>query len=249
MLLALTTPTGNRSPLPPIARTLPQAELIHKALVSRAANGGTVHCPELTGRDDAGELLRGHRHAHILPVDLDEDGHLDHVLVYASMGLGHTAQQAIRGLQRTWTKGLDADLRLAVAGHGSLLDLQRLPAPLSQGIAALTGGPEGASTWRSLTPLVLPRYLKRRGPNTIEGQVNAELKSRDLPPARIEVLPWSDRTLKVRHVVRVRRRPAQPPPVDVPHVLRLIFDRPVRGPLSIGYASHYGLGLFAVEQA
>ena len=35
MLLALTTPGGNKSALPSITRTLPQAELLHKALISK----------------------------------------------------------------------------------------------------------------------------------------------------------------------------------------------------------------------
>ena len=42
MLLALTTPSGNRSALPPCTRTLPQAELFHRAIVGRVAKGERV---------------------------------------------------------------------------------------------------------------------------------------------------------------------------------------------------------------
>jgi CRISPR-associated protein Csb2 len=49
MLLALTTASGNRSALPPCSRTLPQAELFHRAIVGRVGKGKRVHCPELTG--------------------------------------------------------------------------------------------------------------------------------------------------------------------------------------------------------
>lgn len=54
MLLAITTASGNRSALPPVTRTLPQAELFHRAIVGCVGNGHKVHCPELTGKDEAG---------------------------------------------------------------------------------------------------------------------------------------------------------------------------------------------------
>ncbi len=106
MLLALTTASGNRSALPPSSRTLPQAELFHRAIVGRVGKGQSVHCPELTGKDENGRPLReNHAHAHTLPVDLDGDGHLDHLIIYARMGLGAAAQHAIRTVRKTWTKG------------------------------------------------------------------------------------------------------------------------------------------------
>ena len=76
MLLALTTPSGSKSALPAVARTLPQAELIHRALVSKVGFGREP-CPEIIGRDEAGETLKGHGHCHLLPVDMDGDGLLD----------------------------------------------------------------------------------------------------------------------------------------------------------------------------
>ena len=63
-------------------------------------------------------------------------------------------------------------------------------------------------------------------------------------PAKISNL--SDLARRLRHYVRARRR-ASPPPVDAGHVLQLNFADPVRGPLALGYASHFGLGLFAAE--
>ncbi len=246
MLLALTTPSGSKSALPVVGRTLPQAELIHRALVSQAGNGQRATCPEITGKDEHGEPLKNHQHAHILPVDLDLDGHIDHVLIYARMGLGRAAQQAIRSLRRTWTKR-GPDLQMALAGQGQLSDLRRIPEPLRSGITAHLAGEQGARTWTSATPFVLPRHAKRRGANTLEGQILAELTSRDLPPAQVLVLPWDSRTLKLRHAVRVRRHPARIPPSDAGYAIRLVFEQPVVGPISLGYAAHFGLGLFIAE--
>lgn len=246
MLLALSTPSGNRSALPPCARTLPQAELLHSAIVSRLARGQRVQCPELTGRDEQGKpLSNGHRHAHVLPVDLDADGHLDHVIVYASMGLGEVAQRSIRTLRRTWTKGGVGELQVALAGAGDLDSLRLLPPPLNARIERLLAPPGGSRIWQSVTPFVPPRFIKRRGINTLIGQIDAELASRGLPSVEgLEVLPWNADTLALRHFVRRRQRGGMQPPVDVGYTLRLHFSEPVVGPLILGYASHFGLGLF-----
>jgi CRISPR-associated protein Csb2 len=245
VLLALTTPSGKASALPRRTRTLPQAELLHRALVARVGAGEPIECPELTGKDQRGRPLTGHGHAHIHPVDLDGDGHLDHVLIHAPMGLGAVAQQAVRSLRRTWTKGGVGELQVAVAGLGELADLRRLPSPLDMGIRALLGPPGGARSWTSATPFVPPRHIKRRGKNTLEGQVQAELASRGLPIGTVEVLPWDGERRELRHVIRVRRHPARPPPVDAGFVLRLVLDRPALGPITLGYGVHFGLGLFA----
>lgn len=244
MLLALTTPSGNRSALPLRRRALPQAELLHRALVAKVGGGLRTDCPELTGKDATGKPLTGHQHAHLLPVDLDGDGHLDHVIVHAPMGLGPNAQRALRGLKRTWTKGGVGELRVALAGQGALDDLRALPAPLDMGITALLGSRMGARIWTSFSPLVLPRYKKVRGANTLSSQVNSELASRGLPPAAVEALAWDDVTLPLRHAIRVRRPPAKPPPVDTGFAVRLVFEQPVHGPIALGYGAHFGLGVF-----
>jgi CRISPR-associated protein Csb2 len=246
MLLALTTPSGKLSALPPCSRTLPQAELFHSAIVSRAANGRRIHCPELTGRDERGRPLRDcHRHAHILPLDLDGDGRLDHIIVHAPRGLGDAAQRAIRTLRRTWAKGGVGDLQLALAGSGNLDAFRSLPAPLGRHIEQLLGPRQGARVWVSATPFVPPRFLKRSGANTLLGQINSELSSRGLAPAKqLDVLPHSAEIISLRHYVRCRRRGGTPPPIDVGYALRLQFAEPITGPLTLGYASHFGLGMF-----
>lgn len=247
-LLALTTASGNAGALPSVSRGLPQAEMLHRALVARAGLGEAVDCPELTGRAGDGTPLKGHRHAHIIPLDLDDDGRLDHVVIHAPMGLGAAAQQAVRHLKRTWTKGGVGELRVAVAGFGGMDLLRGLPDGLGRAASRVLGPEDaGCHTWCSITPFVAPRFMKRRGLNTLEGQVLAELSSRKLPPARVEVLPWTGQILRMRHAVRVRRPPAAPPPVDAGVALRLTFEQPVRGPLTLGYGSHFGLGLFGAD--
>ena len=268
MLLSLTNATRNDHALPPVTRTLPQAELLHKALVGIAAKKG-VPPSVLTGRDKDSQPLKGdHEHAHVMPLDLDCDGHLDHILIWALMGLNVEAQSAIRAARKTFTKGGVEPLRLAVAATGSLADLERLPGGLGDQIGRLVGSGD-ARVWETLTPFVPPRYVKARGKNSLTEQVRAELRSRNLlaPEAVHQLAPDlgssrhirlaegasgdspKDRDLRwsrLRHFI-LTRRDGPEPPIRCGFAIRIEFGRPIRGPLALGYASHFGLGLFRCQ--
>lgn len=242
MLLSMATANRNDHALPNIIRTLPQAELLHEALESWV-NRLNTNSVALTGREASGEPLKvGHRHAHLIPLDLDGDGHLEHILIWAPMGLDAHAQAAIRAVRRTFTKGGTSALRLVVAGAGSLADLRYLSEPFGTRLAALLGP---AKIWRSQTPFVPPRYLKKQGHNSLTAQIVAELESRCHPvPWRISILDLRDEgLLRYRHFIRARRSgPA--PPVDCGFAIEIDFGEPVSGPLVLGYACHLGLGVF-----
>lgn len=246
MLLSMVTASGNDHALPSITRTLAQAELLHRTLVSFSAKQG-VHSPVLTGCDESRRPLGGpHAHAHILPLDLDRDGHLDHILVWAPMGLDADAQTAVRAVRRTFTKGGVGSLRMALVGSGSMAVMRGLAGVRGETLRSLIGPSAGAMEWTNATPFVPPRYLKKSGRNTLEGQVIAELAARGYPePTGISVLdPRSDtRLLRMRHFIRSRYRgPAAP--VDVGFSLSLRFAEPINGPLCLGYGCHFGLGMF-----
>jgi len=244
MLLSMATSTGNKHALPSVVRTLPQGELLHKALVS-AVNS---HSEALTGCDKTKNPLQGrHEHAHILPLDLDNDGHLDHVLIWAPMGLNSAEQQAVRAVRKTFAKGVDS-LRVALAASGSLDDLRALPGQYGDSLRMILGTTFGSTRWVSHTPFVPPRYLKKHGKNDLGGQITAELASRGFPaPLTVGLKePRSPDLLRQRHYVRVRRQ-GQAPPTDCGFSVVLNFETPLQGPISLGYASHYGLGLFAAQ--
>lgn len=248
LLLAMSTVSGNDHALPVAARTLAQAERLHHQFGAALARANAGHSAVLSGRDGQRRPLAGpHVHAHILPLDLDGDGHLEHVLVWAPMGLDGKAQAAVSAVSRTFAKGGIGPLCLARAGGGALDDLRTLPGVFGDGLRSVLGPPAGASRWVSLTPFVPPRHLKPHGRNSLAGQVAAELESRGQPrDVEVRVLdPHDDeRARRQRHFVRVRRNGAAPP-VDCGFALELRFTEPVQGPLCLGYGSHFGLGLFA----
>jgi hypothetical protein len=79
-LLTLTPGSRGDRVLPVVTDALPLAELIHRSLVRIADPSRRDGARMLTGCDDAARPLSGHRHAHLVPLDLDEDDLLDHVL-------------------------------------------------------------------------------------------------------------------------------------------------------------------------
>ena len=249
MLLAIAPDGGNLQTLPGVERTLPQAELLHRALNANAARIGG-HSAVLSGCDAQGERLRlPHQHAHLLHLDLDGDGHLDHVLVWAPMGLDAHAQAAIRATRKSYTKGGSGPLRLALAASGTVRDLAALSAPFGNSLLRVVGASGGTTHWRSVTPFVPPRHLKNSGRHTLAGQVTAELVARGIPePIAVRVRdPHSDElALSARHFVRSRRR-GVPPPQDCGFMLEIELAQPVPGPIAIGYGCHFGLGLLETE--
>jgi CRISPR-associated protein Csb2 len=130
-----------------------------------------------------------------------------------------------------------------VVGSGDLDMLRRLPPPFSLQLDEILGPSEGAQVWESVTPFVLPKTLDRRSRRSVSGQVNAELDSRRLPEAASVEIDL-ELTRSLRHFVRCRVHGGVPPKMDAGYGLRLQFSEPIRGPLLLGYASHYGLGLF-----
>ncbi len=247
MLLSMATKSGNNHALPPVTRALPQGELFHQSMVGHAHRLG-LSCPALTGRDLQGRPLRhGHRHAHAISLDLDGDGHLDHLLVWAPNGLDSNAQKVVRAIRKTYAKKLVEPLRLALVGIGDRESLRKLPGMYGQRLGSIFGPADGAKRWRGITPFVAPRFLKKSGKNALEGQVAAELESRNLPAlAEFRLLdPGRDsELLRHRHFVRIRGRGSQPP-ADFGFSLEICLKEPAQGPICLGYGSHFGLGLFA----
>ncbi len=232
VLLALAS-DNNRDVLPLFSRCLPQAELLHRALVSRCPS------PVTTGCDGDGKPLSGHRHMHILPLSIDHPDRLDHILLWAPMGIDDAGQSAISAMRHVWTKGQEDPLFVSEVGRGSLEDFA--------GLAGSIIAP--SKVWSTRTPFVPPRFVKKSGANTLAGQIQAELASRGLPKASDITFwthdEWADR--KFHRFVRRRRDTDKAPPLNYAVGVRITFAEPVSGPVCLGYASHYGLGLFAAE--
>jgi len=243
---ALLTLTPARGPRPLLIRALPWAEALHAALVKASDDGGNAGSPPcLTGRDVAGKPLSGHGHAFVLPLSLDPvdaagpEPAIDHALVHARMGLDAAARRALASLERLWISPEGAALHVALAALGQREELAGRVAALRPAVA-----------WRSTTPFVPPRHLKPRGANALAGQIQAELRARGLPAAvevHAEMGPAAGGSRGPRSFLLQRSPGAKAPPVHVSADVRLRFAEPVAGPIALGYASHFGMGVLVPE--
>jgi len=236
-LFAVTGDSEHGTLRPRTTQALALGELLHFSLAKKL--DGLV-CPELTGRDEAGEPMRGHRHAHLMPLDLDSDHRIDHILVWCPLGLGREARDALYAIRFTHDREHDRRAFLTVAALGSREDLLPLLGPADMAVLS------ASRCWKSSTPFIAPRFVKATGRNTLEEQVRAELHSRDLPePRRIEIAARDEAARgRFYDYVRTRRGRSKAPPTTYPWHITLQFDDLVCGPLSLGYGAHLGLGQF-----
>ncbi len=254
--------------LPLVTETLPLAERVRSELLHRcnrlqnpadprlAIADLPSTAPALWGKDESRRPLTGHGHAFFLPVDEDDDGLLDHVAVFAPMGFSSRELQAFDRLRRL--RSVDGELSLVLVGLGSNEDFAR---------SRLLGP---STVWRSATPFVATRHLKRRGRkrdprewvNAPDGQaafvremLGEELARRDaLEPGRFagaQVEPLVDHGIGPRrlrtHEFRTRRNKRDDDGgLRSRGAFQICFPGPVRGPIALGHSSHFGLGLFLV---
>lgn len=232
--------------LPSLADALAVGDRVRMALLHYSDGH-----PLFSGRDAAGQVKRGPRHDHawFLPADDDADGAIDHVVVYARGGLDLTALRSLAQLRRVWGHGApDLTTRLVDLGSPSELGCLRRDTR-----GARTAQLGTARVWESLTPFVPPRHIKHRAGGVRDApheQVARLLALYDRPPARIEPLAPEQATLPRPPSIpwrRFQRRRASgggSRGADLAFGFRLSFDRPVVGPIALGYAAHQGLGQF-----
>lgn len=242
--------------LPLATATLPLAERVRRALMACMPKQGDRSRPSqiFSGKDADGSPLVGHGHAYFLPTDEDGDGRLDHLTVFAEDGFDNDELRAIDKLRVLKPNKEDEPrielLLLGVAKKGQFEAL-----PLRQ-----------AKTWVSATPFIatrhpkkkhdpkefvvavlnkeLARFIKRRG-----GQIpQIEPLCDEAGVFRIGPSLWQQgATGPPRRAIefkRFRSRKADDGGRRLSGFFRLQFPESVRGPISLGHSSHFGMGLF-----
>jgi len=221
--------------------------------IGEALRTATMGCAKrLLGPDALPSMLSGHdlgehnRHAHAfwLP-DPNERGEIENALVHAPGGLSPEAMRVLTNLQEI-RRGEGEPLRLMLEGFGA--------ASLFDKATPLTGA---STIWRSVTPYLHPWHLKKpemRRPEAtataILGQLRREWCARGsgLPDiVEIRELPsiqHGGRALRPLHFHRFRRKSGLIQPDTLGRLIELRFAQRVRGPIALGFACHFGLGLF-----
>lgn len=222
----------------------------------------------ISGRDTENRPLRdpSHRHAFWLPEDADEDGEIDHIVIYAQEGFRAEIRHKLDGLTKLWIEsnkrvvaeadaeklGARREWRLALEGFGKPEDFCDASRLLGK-----------SRTWESVTPFLAAGHLKA---GSYPAEIRRLVRLRQLPepdeiiPLRPQLLGRQDKEhdmennhvgIIVRgrlrravhfHRFRLRGREAQSDPIGT--FLHLTFPVEIEGPLALGYACHFGLGLF-----
>ncbi|MDY3556151.1 type I-U CRISPR-associated protein Csb2 [Gemmata sp. JC717] len=236
--------------------------------VEFAKDDPRLFSPMFYGKDEYGMPACSHDHAFYLPSDEDRDGRIDHITVFASGRFSRDDVSALDGL-RTLSFGKegeadgDDESRQRRTTHRLLLiGLDRAEAVHSEQFRS-------ATVWESATPYIAFRHLKERGtkrdrreflspealPEFMEHVLREDFAQReDLPkPDRVTFvrdplvhrddggLEWRYRSLQFRRGRNRRGDDGFSRPFGA---FRVTFPERVRGPISLGYACHFGMGSF-----
>jgi CRISPR-associated protein Csb2 len=254
----------------PVAEAARRALMgIHGRLVWRHLHGEAPYPREpalrpksqvLSGKDAEGNRLDGHCHAYYLPTDEDGDGRLDHLTVYAAGGFGPDERRAFDRL-RELRMGRESEerrpVRLLLLGMSACDEYA--PGPLRT-----------SKIWVSTTPYIATRYAKTRGRNRMDlrspdaraaflqedlraqlAAVRPDLVGEGEPEVIIEPLWDDDHVFRIAgqwrpiQFKRFRRKAGDDGGQRLAGAFRLTFPQPVRGPIVLGWSSHFGLGQFA----
>jgi CRISPR-associated protein Csb2 len=225
-----------RSKVPPsVTSTLEVSERIRRKLMGihkRIVKDPRKVSPRFSGKDQDGKPLKGHQHVYVLPQDLDQDGWLDHILIFCKEPFTCQERLALDRLNKVWQSGGKPDIYFVPTSWGRIEDLI---------------GDGTKTRFTSATPFVPPRhYRKGRGPfmEWLAQEVRREAVNHGLPEP-VEVKPVGELMGHGRRVkwleFRRNRKGDQP---GIGYGFELVFSEPVDRPVALGYGAHFGLGLF-----
>jgi CRISPR-associated protein Csb2 len=218
--------------LPRVTETASFAEKIRRHLMgihARIQNDPNLVSQTFSGKTPEGKPLDGHSHAFYVPLDEDDDGRLDHLLVYAKEPFDASELKALNVLRSVWQSDGRPDVQIVLTSLAPQVPRRK------------------SVRWISSTPFVTTRhYRKGRGTylEWLKSEILHECRFHDLPvPVEIE---WVPSTLRSEHPVHwmdfIRSRKGEFPLRGSGCILT--FEAEVEGPFVLGARCHYGLGLF-----
>jgi len=219
--------------LPPDNEALIYTDLLRQAAIKQLGENaaGTM----LGGRTSDNTPMQGGMHAHYLPVLRDR--RLTGLVVWAPGVLSDKDLIALCEIRALYDYKRRVQVRVSGVG-------------MMEQVAPEFVGP--ARTWCAVTPFTPARYPKKNRDewrNFVVKEIQRELELRGRERADdVQFVggPW---TAFVRHRPSARMRgDKRQGQAHLPaEFLRLRFTQPTRGPLTLGWLSHFGLGLFAPE--
>jgi CRISPR-associated protein Csb2 len=226
--------------LPPQTDSLIYTDLLRQGALSKLGRLPEERTlSQLGGRTAEGIPMKGHGHAHYMPLIIDR--RLSGVIVWVPHELPEDELKALTSIDRLYTPA-NPDWRLVIRVAGIGTPAQVAPELVAQ---------RPATVWRSVTPFTPSRYPKRHASQLdyLRTEVASELRNRGLPLLREVALLDEDwrSWRRYRPSARMRREPRQGQVTRGSAFLRIELTKPTCGPIALGHLSHFGLGLLAPE--
>lgn len=218
-------------PLPKIENAVRIGEALRLALISQTHKRlNTV--PNMISGHDLPENNR-HCHAFYLP-EANERGKIDHLIIHIPQGFTPDTLEAVSALERLFIRnGSEWRLMYENAGYTETFSRESRITGLSR-------------QWRSITPYLHPWHQKKNF-DPLQ-QIQKELNLRGLPlPTNIRLIPEINIGGTPRRPVqfyRFRRKRGLTQPDRTGVFVEMEFAEPINGPIALGFACHFGLGLF-----
>jgi len=258
--------------LPLVTETLAIAEHVRRKLMGiygriTERNGSKGKSAVFSGKDAEGNPQAGHRHAYYVPTDEDGDGRLDHLTVVAEKGFD---PQELRALDRLRTLKRREELptiHLLMLGWGTLDNftvppLEKSDRWVSATPFVVTRHPKKNGRKRDPEELLrkphlfiqtvlkeeIERFSLRRDIGHPESVAIEPLYDERTEVFRIDPQRWAENAtgahLRPIQFKRFRSKPGDDGGRRPAGAFRIQFEKPIRGPVSLGKHSHFGMGLF-----
>lgn len=240
--------------LPNFTEAISVGERLHQALISQfdklhklRDNSEHQNISIFTGRDLDGIPLKNHHHAWYFS-EKNNNGKIDHVLVYAKQGFSSEAINALQNINALWgRKSQRLEMQLVWLGNTRQYAKFESASIVSE-----------SQKWQNITPLVLPRFPKcyRNGEPKIDPNTELQIDGAEHQVRKLLMhlgFPHEQNLVKVQELTEIqnnqyiRRQRYNGGGSKGPsrgYWFELNFSEPQTGPIALGYAAHYGLGLF-----
>lgn len=232
--IAYFTVLGKR---PSVEKTIKVSELMRRSVMSKIAKTlGNQSIPEyISGHDHMRKPLRNnHMQAFWLPVDTDHDGFIDHVAVYVQTGFEKNIQNIFYNIKEL-NNGHGLELSMFFNGFYNKKDLEKKCDLFKK-----------CKEWVSVTPYFMPWHIKKNFGR--DSQIIKECKKRryDIEDIEDHEISASKRQIPNTRFHNIHKK--SKPINSTGHAIKLSFKEPIRGPISLGYCSHFGLGMFMPKE-
>lgn len=217
----------------PVFMALTIGNAMRKAALSKIMRRHKQVPSSISGHErDGRPLQRNHDHAFWIPFDSDQDGLIDHLVIYLNGGFDHTTREALGRITKIYD-GSSVNLNVRLVDFFTKKDMKE---------CTLFGS---GTRWVSATPYFMPWHAKKNF--GLEAQLKKECKKRGYGPVSIANYEMTVAGRHVPELLFVNNNADRKPINKTGKSVALKFSKNVRGPIALGFGCHFGLGMFVPE--